>query len=102
MTVMMCLVVRLHDEDWDAWGESWQAHVGEVGSLPWARGPYPGGPRRQLDWGAWLTEATEEEVSRCAWEPPWFADTESAAKQRAMLAALSPTERYGLIDVEMA
>jgi hypothetical protein len=106
VTVIDHLVVRLHgDEDWEAWGDKWWDHIDKVGELHWvghSAGPFPSGPERQLDWGAFLTEATCEEVRGLAWVPPWLADSDWARQQRAMLERLSPTERYGVIAVEMA
>lgn len=103
------LVIRLHgNEKWGVWRGNWWEHVDEVGQLHWVKGwsALPPFSRdrlreaRQLDWGAFLYEMTKEELIALAHEPPWLAETQSAADQRAMLARLRDDECYGIVYVE--
>ena len=104
--MMQHLLVRLHgDEDWDAWGDRWREHADVIGELSWVQGwtnaPAWLGKGRQLDWGAFLHEATKDDVQRLVDEPKWLASTETARKQRLLLKNLSASERYGVVYVEL-
>ena len=72
-------LVRLTgDEEWDAWGDDWSRHVDKIADLQlFGSESYYGPPewmrqhpRRQLDWGATLYEASKDDVVRLLMEAP--------------------------------
>jgi hypothetical protein len=104
--MMQHLLLRLHgDEDWAAWGDDWLRHADVLGELSWVKGwslpPEWLGEGKQLDWGAFLHELSGEDVRRLVDEPSWLAAAETAQRQRELLQALSATESYGVVYVEL-
>jgi hypothetical protein len=105
--MMVYKLVRLHgDEDWAAWGDRWDDHVDKICDLRFVGGSTPAWmydrPRVNLDWGAWLYEASLAEVRRLIRsrrsDDPIFREIEE--KQNTILDALPADARYGVIWVE--
>lgn len=114
------LVLRLTgEEDWDAWGDDWQTHIDVLARVEQVDLPDElkiGGPdRRQLDWGAYLTELSRQELLD-AFEPRAMEDYAEIPKDwgipvpgviaardklREAVAADAADKRYGVAMVEL-
>jgi hypothetical protein len=101
-------LIRLRgDEDWESWGGGWFVHVEKLRELSFIadRRSWPEAARErpsvELDWGAWMTELSRDELHGVLIEDLPIEHVQQAVReQHAFFDTLPADGRYGLVEVD--
>jgi hypothetical protein len=98
-------LIMLHgNEEWDAWGDRWWAHVDAITDLRWVDADRLAELRRgrsshSLDWGAALVEISREEVLSIIPTPEHDSRNSDKYKQADLVRGL-PAGRFGIASID--